>query len=131
MNVQPGDIGYYPGRQTICIFYGDTQPFGYVSVFARIVERLDDLRATGDRLLRAGILPAKLERVNSFYERALSEMEHTTARVLGELRAYVARCWLHELADITQLRSVSRPPMGNLPCCFYANFNLFWAGENL
>lgn len=65
LNVQPGDIGYYPGRQTICIFYGDTQPFGYVSVFARIVERLDDLQATGDRLLRAGILPAKLERVNS------------------------------------------------------------------
>ncbi|HLX57909.1 MAG TPA: cyclophilin-like fold protein [Ktedonobacteraceae bacterium] len=63
LNVQPGDIGYYPGRQTICIFYGDTQPFGYVSVFARIVERLDDLQATGDRLLRAGILPAKLERV--------------------------------------------------------------------
>jgi hypothetical protein len=63
LNVQPGDIGYYPGRQTICIFYGDTTPFGYVSVFARIVEQLDDLRATGDRLLRAGILPARLERV--------------------------------------------------------------------
>lgn len=67
----------------------------------------------------------------AFYERALSEMEHTTARVLGELRAYIARCWLHEPADITQLRSISLPPMGNLPCCFYANFNLFWAGENL
>src|SRR5229473_7304308 len=65
LDVTPGDIGYYPGRQTICIFYGDTQPFGYVSVFARIVERLDDLRATGDRLLRTGILPAKLERVKS------------------------------------------------------------------
>jgi hypothetical protein len=63
LNVKLGDIGYYPGRQTICIFYGDTTPFGYVSVFARIVEQLDDLRATGDRLLRAGILPAKLERV--------------------------------------------------------------------
>jgi len=63
LNVQPGDIGYYPGRQTICIFYGDTTPFGHVSVFARIVERLDDLKATGDRLLRAGILPAKLERI--------------------------------------------------------------------
>jgi len=63
LDVKPGDIGYYPGRQTICIFYGDTKPFGYVSVFARIVEQLDDLRATGDRLLRAGILPAKLERV--------------------------------------------------------------------
>ncbi len=65
LNVQPGDIGYYPGRQTICIFYGDTTPFGHVSVFARIVERLDDLTATGDRLLRAGILPAKLERIGA------------------------------------------------------------------
>lgn len=63
LNVQPGDIGYYPGRQTICIFYGDTTPFGHVSVFARIIERLDDLQATGDRLLRAGILPAKLEKI--------------------------------------------------------------------
>jgi len=62
LDVSPGDIGYYPGRQTICIFYGDTQPFGYVSVFARIVERLDDLKATGDHLLQEGILPAKLER---------------------------------------------------------------------
>src|SRR5215469_362708 len=67
----------------------------------------------------------------AFYERALSEMEHTTARMLGELRAFIARSWLHEPADIAQLRTISRPPMGNLPCCFYANFNLFWAGENL
>jgi hypothetical protein len=67
----------------------------------------------------------------AFYERALSEMEHSTARVLGELRAYIARCWLHEPADIATLRTISRPPMGNLPCCFYANFNLFWAGESL
>jgi hypothetical protein len=56
--------------------------------------------------------------------------EHTT-RVLGELRAYISTCWSQEPADITTLRGISRPPMGNLPCCFYANFNLFWAGENL
>ncbi|HKV60238.1 MAG TPA: hypothetical protein VJO32_18250 [Ktedonobacteraceae bacterium] len=67
----------------------------------------------------------------AFYERALAEMEHSTARVLGELRAYIARCWLHEPADIATLRTIARPPMGNLPCCFYANFNLFWAGESL
>jgi len=67
----------------------------------------------------------------AFYERALSEMEHSTARVLGELRAYIARCWLHEPVDIATLRTISRPPMGNLPCCFYANFNLFWAGESM
>jgi hypothetical protein len=67
----------------------------------------------------------------AFYERALAEIEDSTARVLGELRAYIARCWLHEPADIITLRTISRPPMGNLPCCFYANFNLFWAGESL
>jgi hypothetical protein len=58
-------------------------------------------------------------------------MEHTTTRVLEELQAYIQSCWLEEPADIAALREVSRPPMGNLPCCFYANFNLFWAGEEL
>ncbi|HLQ29232.1 MAG TPA: hypothetical protein VK140_08350 [Ktedonobacteraceae bacterium] len=58
-------------------------------------------------------------------------MEHTTTRVLEELQAYIQNCWLEEPADIAALREVSRPPMGNLPCCFYANFNLFWAGEEL
>jgi hypothetical protein len=61
----------------------------------------------------------------------MTEMEHSTARVLDELRAYIAHCWRCEPPDITTLRTVSRPPMGNLPCCFYANFNLFWVGENL
>ena len=58
-------------------------------------------------------------------------MEHTTTRVLEELQAYIQNCWLEEPADIVTSRGVSRPPMGNLPCCFYANFNLFWAGEEL
>jgi len=58
-------------------------------------------------------------------------MEHTTTRVLEELQAYIQNCWLEEPADITALREVLRLPMGNLPCCFYANFNLFWAGEEL
>jgi hypothetical protein len=65
LNVRPGDIGYYPGRQTICIFYGDTTPFGKVSLFARIVARLGDLPPAGDRLLQAGILPARLERAEA------------------------------------------------------------------
>ena len=45
--VEPGDIGYYPGRQTICIFYGDTEPFGHVSVFAKVTEGLDVLQDVG------------------------------------------------------------------------------------
>lgn len=55
----------------------------------------------------------------------------TTERVLGALRDFIQSCWQRESADIAALRAVSRPPMGNLPCCFYANFNLFWAGEEL
>jgi len=60
-----------------------------------------------------------------------SEAALSTAHVLAELHAFTEDGWQHEPADIVTLRSVSRPPMGNLPCCFYANFNLFWAGENL
>lgn len=59
------------------------------------------------------------------------EMGLSTVYVLDELRAYITRCWQHEPADIATLRAISRPPMGNLPCCFYANFNLFWAGESM
>src|SRR5258708_26710669 len=58
-------------------------------------------------------------------------MAPPTAGVLGDLSAFFAPSWLQYPADIAQLRTISRPPMGNLPCCFYANFNLFWAGENL
>jgi len=64
-------------------------------------------------------------------ERAYSEKEPSTACVLDELRTFIARSWSREPADIVTLRSVSRPPMGTLPCCFYANFNLFWIGESL
>jgi hypothetical protein len=54
-----------------------------------------------------------------------------TERVLEALQVYIQDIWANEPVDITTLRTVQRPPMGNLPCCFYANFNLFWAGENL
>jgi hypothetical protein len=54
-----------------------------------------------------------------------------TERVLAALRSYIQHVWADVPADIAALRATARPPMGNLPCCFYANFNLFWAGENL
>jgi hypothetical protein len=65
LEVKPGDIGYYPGRQTICIFYGDTMPFGHVSVFARLDGSLAEASALGERLLHDGMLPAKLERMTA------------------------------------------------------------------
>jgi len=59
-DVAPGDIGYYPGRQTACMFYGRTQPFGYVSVFARVVANLEMFRSWGQRILEGGSLPMTL-----------------------------------------------------------------------
>ena len=56
--VKPGDAGYYPGRQTICLFYGPTEPFGQVSVFARCREEdLPLLRRWGEEILRVGSIP--------------------------------------------------------------------------
>ena len=62
LNVKPGDIGFYPGRQTICIFYGDTAPFGKVSVFAKIVKGLHHLKPAGQKILKHGPIPATLKR---------------------------------------------------------------------
>jgi len=53
-DVKPGDIGFYPGRQTICIFYGKTKPFGHVSVFARVIDGLGALKAIGKSILERG-----------------------------------------------------------------------------
>ncbi|MEX2648095.1 MAG: cyclophilin-like fold protein [Alphaproteobacteria bacterium] len=53
-DVKPGDIGYYPGRQTICIFYGKTKPFGHVSVFARVTDGLGALKTIGRTILERG-----------------------------------------------------------------------------
>ena len=62
LNVKPGDIGFYPGRQTACIFYGETRPFGKVSVFAKIVEGLEHLKPAGRKILATGPLPVTLAR---------------------------------------------------------------------
>jgi hypothetical protein len=61
LNVAAGDIGYYPGRQTICLFYGETRPFGEVSYFARVRSNLEGLARCGRRLLETGHLPVRLE----------------------------------------------------------------------
>lgn len=56
----------------------------------------------------------------------------------GSLEAMVERldritelAWKTEPQDVRRLRQLSRPPMGRLPGIMYANFNLFWLGENV
>ncbi|HLJ60528.1 MAG TPA: cyclophilin-like fold protein [bacterium] len=59
--VEAGDVGYYPDRQTVCIFYGGIVPFGSVGLFARVADGLDALRAVGPDLWRHGALPIRLD----------------------------------------------------------------------
>jgi hypothetical protein len=61
-DVVAGDIGYYPGRQTLCLFYGETQPFGEVSYVARVRSNLEGLARCGRTILESGSLPVRMER---------------------------------------------------------------------
>ena len=55
----------------------------------------------------------------------------SAATLVEELREFTTERWLGEPPDVTTLREFSLPPMGNLPCVLYCNFDLFWAGEQL
>ncbi len=126
-SVAPGDIGYYPARQTLCLFYGDIMPFASVSLFARV--HPDDLgaaREAGRAVLDDGPAPVRIEgRGGTRAEPGrVSGMESEVLRALDEI-------WSREPGDVSALRAFERPPMGNMPCVLYANFDLFWIVENL
>ncbi len=55
----------------------------------------------------------------------------TTASVLADLDRFFKRAWNKEPRDVARLRTHALPPMGNMPCMLYANFNTFWMGENV
>jgi hypothetical protein len=55
----------------------------------------------------------------------------TVTQLVEELREFTAERWIGEPPDVRRLRTFSLPPMGNLPCVLYCNFDLFWAGEQL
>lgn len=62
LDVVAGDVGYYPGRQTLCFFYGQTRPFGVVSYVGRVQENLEGLARAGQLILDRGYLPVRIER---------------------------------------------------------------------
>lgn len=65
LDVTAGDVGYYPGRQTLCIFYGDVTPFGAVAHVGRVVDNLEGLRGLGARALDEGCFDVELSAVLS------------------------------------------------------------------
>jgi hypothetical protein len=136
-SVAPGDIGYYPSRQTLCLFYGDVMPFASVTLFARVLsEDLPTARAAGQEVLAAGMAPVRVTAGEGTGRPAFAGQGErpgawTGNGLAGRLAAATREVWRSEPTDVVRLRSYGRPPMGTMPCVLYANFDLFWAGENL
>ena len=65
------------------------------------------------------------------YETGARATPSSTAAMIDRLDRFTELVWRAEPQDITRLRQLTRPPMGRMPGVFYANFNLFWLGENL
>jgi hypothetical protein len=59
------------------------------------------------------------------------ESPASLAALVGHLDRFTELAWKVEPQDVRRLRQLSRPPMGRMPGMLYANFNLFWLGENL
>jgi len=55
----------------------------------------------------------------------------SASMLVDELREFMIDRWVGEPSDVRRLREFTLPPMGNLPCVLYCNFDLFWAGEQL
>ena len=106
-DVVAGDIGYYPGRQTLCLFYGETKPFGEVSYVARVRSTLTGWPAAGARSSRPVRCPCGWSGPDG---------DVSAATLVEELREFTAARWLDEPPDVARLREFTLPPMGNLPC---------------
>ena len=59
-SVAPGDVCYYPDRQTVCIFYGGIVPFAQVGLIGRVVEGLATLRTAAPSIRRSGPCPTEI-----------------------------------------------------------------------
>ena len=65
------------------------------------------------------------------YERHDRATPASVAEMIDRLDRFTELCWKTEPQDVRRLRQLTRPPMGRVPGVVYANFNLFWLGENL
>jgi hypothetical protein len=65
------------------------------------------------------------------YERDRRAAPRTLQAILDRLDRFTELTWKAEPQEVRRLRQLIRPPMGRLPGVLYANFNLFWLGENV
>ena len=129
-SVAPGDIGYYPRAQTLCLFYGEIMPFASVSLFARVLP--EDLRMAQE--LGRDIMKRGPKTIGLSTGSGASQVRRgggRTPEAVARLQSGLEEIWENEPSDVAELRHLRRPPFGNMPCVLYANFDLFWAVESL
>jgi hypothetical protein len=137
LDVQPGDIGYFPDMQTICLFYGEVTPFGEVSVFARVVDGLEQMQRAGADLLTAPSAPAQLRRAATPHEPGAYASATPGAEInaagmsTAAMSAALAAIWADQPADIARLRDSSLPPGGRWSGVLLCNVLLLWNGQIL
>tara|TARA_Y100001936_G_C16008485_1_gene632183 strand:+ start:434 stop:1318 length:885 start_codon:yes stop_codon:yes gene_type:complete len=130
-SVEPGDIGYYPRSQTLCLFYGEIMPFGYINLFAKVLpEDLDKSIVAGKKILTAGSMPLTITMPSSGNSGSDPNIKITNPMTKKVIKS-INQIWETEPDDVTFMRTHHRPPMGNFPCVIYSNFDLFWGTENL
>jgi len=130
-SVEPGDIGYYPRSQTLCLFYGEIMPFGFINLFAKVLpEDLEKSVTAGKKILDAGSMPLTITMSDTSDSTSTSKVHHTNSTI-NKVIASIDQIWEIEPNDVTFMRTHKRPPMGNFPCVVYSNFDLFWGTENL
>lgn len=127
-----GDVCFYPGRQTLCIFYGHVTPFGKPgNVLARLVEGEDAMRRAARAVLERGTLPATVFLEGEEEGQGALPLSPPETALTPRVRTFLDSVWGQEPDDVRALRTFTRPLMGNTPCVLYACFDLFWAGETL
>ncbi len=65
------------------------------------------------------------------YDRHERGLPASLEAMVERLDRFTELTWKNEPQDVRRLRQLSRPPMGRVPGIVYANFNLFWLGENV
>ncbi len=65
------------------------------------------------------------------YARGGRGVPASAAEMMARLDRFTELAWKTEPQEVRRLRQLSRPPMGRMPGILYANFDLFWLGENL
>lgn len=67
----------------------------------------------------------------AFYERRPWPLAQDLDALIQRIQEFTLYVWPQEPPDVRRLRQIWKPPMGTMPCVFYANANLFWSGENI